>query len=236
MTTAQAISEVKFLLGQINGLPSKIELSDTDIQTLLDLSLRELIERVDTPSVLTIPYAEVIDVSKYKISKIDVVLRAETPYGTTEGLSYDPFYLSNSVSIGSQGTAGNGGLNSVLQMQAQYAVRAMAQNAIQAELVYFYDMYHKTLMVSYSGQRPKAITLIYRPAIQAIEDLPSPIWESYLIRLATAHGKVIIGRLRSKYTVSGAPVTVNSDILSEGLSELEKLYEELQKFSGRRIL
>lgn len=228
--------EIRFLLGQISGLSSKIELNDEDIQTLLHLSIRELVEKVDTPSMLTLPYSEVIDVSEYKIAKIDAVLRADTPYGTTEGLSYDPFYLSNSVSIGSQGAGGNGGLNSVLQMQAQYAIRAMAQNTVQAELIHFYDRYHKTLAISHSGQRPRAITLLYRPTIQAVEDLPSSIWESYLIRLATAHGKVVIGRLRSKYTVQGAPVTVNTEILAEGIAELEKLYEELKQFTGRWVI
>ena len=236
MTTKQAIDEIKFLLGQIKGLKSQIELNEDDVQQLLDLSIRELVEKIDTPSMITLPYSNVIDLSAYKIAKIDMVMRADTPYGTTEGLSYDPFYLSNSVAIGSQGAGGNGGLNSVLQMQAQYAIRAMAQNAVQAELIHFHDLYHKTLTVSYSGQRPRQITLLYRPAIQTIEDLPSPIWASYLIRLATAHGKIIIGRIRSKYTVSGAPVTVNAEILTEGTSELDKLYEELKTFTGRWVV
>lgn len=236
MTTDQAINQIKFLLGKINGLKTSIELNDEDIQTLLQLSIRELVERVDTPSVLFLQYQPVINVEKYKIAKIDAVLRTDTPYGTTEGLSYDPFYLSNSVAIGQQGVGGNGGLDSVLQMQAQYAIRAMAQNVVQAELVYFHDLYHNTLTVSYSGQRPHGITLLYRPVIQTIEDLPSPIWETFLIRLATAHGKVIIGRIRSKYAVAGSPVTINTDILAEGTTELEKLYEELKAFTGRWVV
>lgn len=236
MTTDQAKEEIKFLLGKIRGLNTKIELDDTDILTLLQLSLREIIEKVDTPSMLILPYQDVIDVKKYKIARIDVVMRADTPYGTTEGLSYDPFYLSNSVAIGSQGAGGNGGLNSVLQMQAQYAIRAMAQNVVQAELITFHDLYHGTLRVSYSGQRPRALTILYRPILNAIEDLPSPTWETLLIRLATAHGKIIIGRIRSKYAVSGNPVTVDSGILAEGISERDKLYEELKTFTGRWLV
>ncbi len=236
MTTKAAIEEIKFRLGQIKGLQSQIELSTDDIQQLLSLSLRELVEKVDTPSMLIIPYQSVIDVSEYKIAKIDLIMRSNTPYGTTHGLTYDPFYISNTVSIGSQGASGQAGIHSVLQMQAQYAIRAMAQNVVQAELHHFHDLYNKKLYVSYSGQAPISLTILYRPEIQAVEDLPSPIWQSYLMRLAVAHGKVIIGRIRSKYSVSGAPVTVNSEILAEGLSELEKIYEELKQFTGRWVV
>ena len=113
---------------------------------------------------LILPYSEIIDVKKYKISSIDLVTRAEVPYGVSGGVSLDPFYLSSSVSVGgTAGSAGTANLNGVLQMQASYAVRAMAQNTVQAELVYFHDLYKGTLMVSYSGVKPNAISILHRP-------------------------------------------------------------------------
>ena len=232
MTTQQAIDRIKFNLGQIKGLQTRIELNEDDIQQLIAMSLDELVDKVDTPSALILPYSEVIDVSKYKISSIDFVTRAEVPYGVSGGVSLDPFYYSSSVLVGN--TVGSANLNSILQLQAAYAVRSMVQNLVQAELIYFHDLYHKTLVVSYSGTKPNAITVLYRPEIQCVEDLPSNVWTSYLIRLATAHGKVIIGRIRAKYTVSGSPVTVNNEILAEGLSELTAIYEELRPLTGGR--
>lgn len=237
MTTQQAIDRVKFRLGKIKGLNTRIELNDEDVGNLVQMALDELVDKVDTPSMLILPYSEIIDVKKYKISSIDLVTRAEVPYGVSGGVSLDPFYLSSSVSVGgTAGSAGTANLNGVLQMQASYAVRAMAQNTVQAELVYFHDLYKGTLMVSYSGVKPNAISILYRPEIQCVEDLPSYVWTTYLIRLAVAHGKVIIGRWRSKYTVPNAPASVNSEILAEGLSELEKLYEELSPLTGARIV
>ena len=234
MTTEQAINRVKLNLGKIKGLNTRIELSEEDISDIIQMSLDELIDCVDTPSMLTIPYKEVIDVKKYKIASVDLILRAEAPYGAASGTSLDPFYLSQSVQVGS--SAGSANLNGVLQMQASYAIRAMAQNTIQAELVHFHDLYNNTLMVSYSGTRPSYITLLYRPEIQCVEDLPSHTWTKYLIRLATAHGKCIIGRWRAKYSPQGSPIGLNSEILAEGLGELEKLYEELKPLSASHIV
>lgn len=236
MTTEEAIKRVKFRLGQIKGLKTRIELNEEDIGNLIQMSLDELVDKVDTPSLLVIPYSEIIDVKKYKISSIDHVMRAEVPYGSasTEGIGVDPFYLSSSIAIGSG--VGSASLNSIFELQAAYAVRAMAQNTIQAELIYFHDLYKGILMVSYSGQRPRAISILYRPEIKCVEDLPSNVWITYLIRLAVAHGKIIIGRWRAKYSVQGSPVTLNNEILAEGLSELEKIYEELKPLTGGRVV
>lgn len=235
MTTQLAIDRIKLNLGAIKGLGSKIELNEEDIQAILSMSLDELVDKVDTPSVLILPYQDVIDVSKYKIASVDCVLRAEVPYGVSGGVSLDPFYLSTAVAVGSQ--AGSANLNGVLQLQASYAVRAMAQNTVQAELQYFHDLYHKTLAVSYAGTRPNAITVLYRPEIQCVEDLPSNVWVTYLIRLATAHGKCIIGRWREKYSgVSGTPFTVGTAILQEGITELKEIYDELRGLTGGRVV
>lgn len=234
MTTEEAIKRVKFRLGEIKGLDTHIELDEQDVGNLVQMSLDELVDKVDTPSLLILPYSEIIDVKKYKISSIDHVMRAEVPYGVSGGTSLDPFYLSTATAVGS--SAGSATLNGVLQLQASYAVRAMAQNTVQAELIYFHDIYKQKLLVSYSGQKPNAISILYRPEIKCVEDLPTNVWTTYLIRLAVAHGKIIIGRWREKYTVAGSPVTVSSAILAEGLEELKAIYEELKPLTGARVV
>lgn len=235
MTTQLAIERVKLNLGAMKGLNSKIELNEEDLGNIIQMSLDELVDKVDTPSALVLPYSDVIDVSKYKIASVDCVLRSEVPYGVSGGVSLDPFYLSTAVAVGSQ--AGSANLNGVLQLQASYAVRAMAQNTVQAELVYFHDLFHKTLAISYAGTRPNAVTILYRPEIQCVEDLPSNVWVTYLIRLATAHGKCIIGRWREKYSqVSGAAFSVGTAILQEGTTELKEIYDELKGLTGGRVV
>ncbi len=234
MTTQAVIDRVKFRLGAIKGLNARIELDEQDLSELVDMALDELVEKIDTPSMLILPYQEIIDLKQYRIAAIDLVTRSEVPYGVTQGVNLDPFYLSNSTLVHSN--TGNGGLNSVLQMQAAYTIRTMAQNTVQAELVHFHDIYKKTLTVSYSGTRPNAITILYRPDIQCVEDLPSRTWTTYLIRLATAHGKIIIGRIRAKFASSPSPIGINSEILSEGLAELAAIYEELLPLTGSSVI
>lgn len=230
LTTEKAAERIRLRLGQISGLKARIELDEKDISGLISMSLDELVEKVDTPSMLLLPYSEIIDLRDKKIASIDFVTRAEVPYGVTDGVSLDPFYLSNTVMIGNS-TAG-ASLSSVMQTQAMYAIRAMAQNTVQAELVHFHDLHRQTLMVSYSGARPNAVSIIYRPLIQSVEDLPSNTWATLLVRLASAHGKIIIGRIRTKYTVPGSPVSLGAEILAEGLQELQAIYDELRPLSA----
>lgn len=234
MTTEQAVKRIKLRLGEIKGLGTRIELNDDDVQQLIEMSLDELVDRVDTPSLLVLPYTPIIDVSKYHIARVDCVLREDAPYGVTQGAAVDPFYLS--MSAISANNVGKANLNGILQLQATYAVRAMAQNTVQAELVYFHDLFKKTLTVSYSGTAPNYISILYRPEITCVEDLPSHMWETFLIRLAVAHGKIVIGRWREKYSVAGSPITINTGILAEGISERDAIYEELKPLTGRGVV
>ena len=87
MTTQQAIDRIKFRLGSIKGLGTKIEMNEQDLQELINIALDDLVEKVDSPSMLILPYSEIIDVSKYRIASIDFVTRAQAPYGVSEGVS-----------------------------------------------------------------------------------------------------------------------------------------------------
>ena len=234
MTTSQAIAQIRFRLGQISGLKTRIELDEKDIQMLVEMAITDLVDRIDTPSLLILPFREIINLKPYKIASIDFVMRTETPYGVTDGVSLDPFFLSNSVLVGNNTMGAS--LTSVLQTQAQFAIRSMAQNTVMVELQKFHDLHNQTLTVSYSGSRPNAISIFYRPMIECMEDLPSSLWVGYAIRLAVAHGKIIIGRIRSKYQVAGSPVTLGAEILSEGTTELAALYEEFKNLSGQGVV
>ena len=81
--------------------------------------------------------------------------------------------------------------------------------------------------------RPNQITIIYKPIVEKVEDLPSDHWTNYLIRLATAHGRIIIGQLRVKYSVPNSPMSVNGEsMLDQGKEELQEIREELKSMRG----
>lgn len=229
MTFDAVLKEVQFKLGRTEGMGSKIELNNKDLTMVISSSLRELSGFMDTPKFATVPFQDQIDISKLKLASVINIMRAETPAGGMEGVSLDPFYLSQGTRVTFPGQPNN---NSILQTQAMYAIRAMAQNTVQDELSYMTDLYNQKLYVSYSGIKPNRITIIYRPVIESVEDLPSSEWVNYLIELAVAHGQIIIGMLRTKYTAPNAPYSVGAQILEQGNTGLAAVREKLERMKG----
>lgn len=229
MTLTGVLDEIKLNLGVTSGFKTKIELNEKDLTAIVMSSLRELTTLMDTPMITTVAFQEIIDISNLKLASVVNIMRAEAPAGTLQGVSLDPFYLSGVTNVVQPGTPNT---HSVLQTQASYAIRSMAQRTVQEDLSWITDFYNKKLYVSFAGIRPRQITIIYKPIVESVEDLPSDYWTTFLIRLATAHGKIIIGRVRSKYAVSNVSYTVNDNILAEGLEELRAIREELKKVRG----
>lgn len=224
------IEQIRLQLGVTDEMNIGLELNEKDLTTVVQSSLRELTTFMDTPKIQIVLYEDAIDIKKYKIANVVNVLRATPPAGALQGVSLDPFYLSSS----GVGITQPGGIQThgILQTQIQYAIRSMAQNTIQQDLDFIVDKYNQKLYVTYSGIRPNQITIIFKPVIESVEDLPSDYWVTYLIRLAVAHSKVIIGRIRSKYTVQSSPFSLGTDILGEGITELGQIREELRNLRG----
>lgn len=226
MTTAEAIKQIQFNLGKLDGIKTRLELSEKDLQQVIGNSLRELTTRVDTPAVLIVPFSSVIDLSFYKIAEIIFVMRSEPPTGVSMGAGLDPFYMSSVAGVSQPNSANT---HAILQTQAQYAIRAMAQNTVQAELQYMTDLYAKKMYVSYAGVQPQALSIVYKPKLEVVEDLPSDYWTTLLIQLATGHSKIVLGNLRSKYSVSNSPMQLNgAELVSQGKEEVAKVYEALK--------
>lgn len=227
MTLKSVIQEVKIKLGAVSGLGTKLELNDKDLTMLVQASLRELTTLMDTPAFVTVPFSDVIDLSSLKIANVMHVMRAEAPAGVQQGVSLDPFYLSSVTAVQSNNRTVD--THSIMQTQIQYAIRAMMQNTVQEDLSIVTDLYNKKLYVSYSGIKPNQLTIIYKPIIESVEDLPSDYWTSYLVRLATAHGRIVIGEVRTKYSIANSPMSVNGqEMLAQGKDELTTILGELK--------
>ena len=227
MDMKSALREIKLKLGGSGLVYDELELGRSQLTQIVEASLRELTSKVDTPADVTVPYKEVIDISKYNIDSIMWICRSEPRLGSIVGGGVaDPFYAS-SVSTKPGSNLASPNYSAVLRTQLNFLMTSMAQNTVQSDLAYFTNYYNKTLKVTYSGVRPNEITIFYRPIIKNIEDLPSHFWYDYVIRLAVAHSKIIIGQIRSKFTVNSAPISVNTNFLEEGKAELDKIREEL---------
>lgn len=228
MNMKSCIKEIKLKLGGAGITYTDLELGRAQLTQIVEFSLRELTSSIDTPAMVTVPYSEVIDLKPYKMDSIMWITRAEPRSGSIVGGGVtDPFYVS-SISTKPGSSLAGPNYSAVLRTQLNYLVTSMAQNTVQSDLAYQTDYYNKKLMVSYSGVRPSELTIFYRPIIENIEDLPSHYWYDYVVRLALAHSKIIIGEIRSKFTVNSAPITVNANILEEGKAELAEIRAELK--------
>lgn len=231
MNMKSCIKEVKLKLGGSGITYLDLELGRAQLTQIVEFSLRELISCIDTPAMITVPYQDVIDLKPYKIDSIMWITRAEPRTGSIVGGGVtDPFYAS-SISTKPGNNLSGANYSAVLRTQLNYLVTAMAQNTVHSDLAYQTNYYDKTLRVTYSGVRPNELTIFYRPIIENIEDLPSHYWYNYVIRLAVAHSKIIIGEIRSKFSVNSAPITVNAEILEEGKAELAEIRGELKEIS-----
>lgn len=229
MNLKSAIKEVKLKLGGEGIVYNDLELGRSQFSQIVQYSLRELSSTIDVPAEVTVPYQDVIDLSKYKIDSIFWIVRAEPKLGSVPGAGVtDPFYAS-SIAIANNYNRAGATYSAVLRTQLNYLMASMAQNTIQSDLAWQTNYYAKTLKVTYSGIRPNELTIFYRPIIDHVEDLPSRFWYDYVIRLAVAHSKIIIGQIRSKFTVNSAPIQVNGDILADGKAELEQIRTELRE-------
>lgn len=231
MTLKSALKELKMKLGGSGIVYTDLELGRSHLVQIIEMSLRELTSCIDTPAEITVPYDDVIDLSKYKIDSIMWVTRAEPRTGSIVGGGVtDPFYASSVATVPGYSTAG-ANYSAVLRTQLGYLMTAMAQNTVQSDLAYQCNYYTKKLRVTYSGVRPNELTIFYRPIIECVEDLPSNYWYDYLIRLSVAHSKIIIGTIRKKFSVNSAPISVDSSILDDGKAELQAIKEELNQIA-----
>lgn len=228
MKMKSILNEIKLKLGGSGIVYNDLELGKAQLTQIVEFSLRELTSYVDVPAEVTVLYKDIIDLSKYKIDSVMWVCRAEPRPGSLVGGGIaDPFYASALSTKPGVSLAGPN-YSAVLRTQLNYLITSMAQNIIQTDLAYQVDYYKKTMKVTYSGMRPNEITIFYRPIIENVEDLPSHYWYNYLVRMAVAYAKIIIGEIRSKYTVNSAPITVNTQILEDGKAELNAVRDELK--------
>ena len=231
MNMRSALRELKLKLGGDGDVFIQLELGRHQLTQIIEFSLRELVPYIDTPAMVTLPYQDIIDISSYKIDSVMWIVRAEPRTGSIAGGGVsDPFYASSlSVTPGSNLASPN--YSAVLRTQLNYLVASMAQNTVQSDLAWQTDYYNKQLRITYSGVQPNEISIFYRPIIEDVEDLPSQYWCNYLIRLAVAHAKIIMGEIRGKFTVNSAPIQVNANIGEEGKTELTAIREELKNIA-----
>lgn len=199
----------------------KIELSEEQVEEVVDMALGELTHYMNDTKSITVPYASVIDTSKWplKVSVVNYVMRGQS------AINYLPMDQLSTAYIYGVTSGTNISLDSIASvMMAQQNI-----NALSTDLDFRFEKDEQKLYVTCNAVKPTSITVDYMPEYSNVDDIKEPYWQNYLKRFSLAMTKVILGRIRSKYSLNSSQYTLDGDtMLSEGNSELAEIRTTLQ--------
>lgn len=233
MKLQEVIDEIKL---ELTGYVLEMEIEDATIIQVVNKALRELERFWDETTMITVPFASCIDLSGSdfyeKVSSIVRIYRTEGigEVQNSEGL-LDPLYAQQWMIFSNGGTMYN--LNDYMMNYASWVTLSKIKNTISTDLSFKEDRHNKKLYINGYMSNPGKITIEYIPKLKNVEDIQSDYWIDILIKLSVALTKVVLGRIRTRFTQSSALWTQDGDkILEEGTTELKELRELLRANSN----
>lgn len=212
---------------QLTGGVLELEIDDATIDKVIKSALTEVQRYIDTTVIETIPYKKCIDLSPRKINAVVSVYRTEGFNSADANGSTDPMYVTQwqlLSGIGNMATFQN-----YLSNYQSWLTTMQMRNTLSTDLAFRYDKHTNLLYINISTGLPENITIEYVPQYEDVSQIDSDFWEDILIQLAVAKLKIVLGRIRSKYTQSNALWTTDGEtLLNEGNTELTNLRTQLQ--------
>lgn len=237
MKLEDVLSEIKL---ELTGYILDMEIEDETLVSVVKKSLRELERFWDETTMITVPFASCIDLTgeffKEKVSSIVKIYRTEG-VGDASGLSVanDPIQMAQFAVFSNGGTMYN--LNDYIMNYASWMTMYKIKNTMATDLAYKEDRHNHKLYISTANGAPRMITIEYIPKLTSVEDIQSDYWIDILIRYCIALTKVVLGRIRTRFTQSNALWTQDGDkMLEEGTADLKELREILRINSNMTYL
>jgi hypothetical protein len=236
MKLDDVLDEIKL---EISGYVLDMEITDETLVSVVKKALRELTRYWDETHMLSLPYASCIDLDgpffDEKVSSIVKVYRTEG-VGDSGNLSVmnDPVQMAQFAIFSNGGTMYN--LNDYVMNYASWMTMYKIKNTISTDLSFKEDRHNKKLYIN-NYNVPKMITIEYIPKLTSVEDIQSDYWIDILIKYCVALTKIVLGRIRTRFTQTSALWTQDGDkILEEGNTELKELRETLRVNSNMLYL
>lgn len=234
MTTQEIIDEIKL---ELTGYILEMEIDDKTIESVVKKALRELERFWDETTMVTVPYASCIDLSNSpmsleKVSSIVKIYRTEGVGDANNSVAYnDPFYAQQWMLFSNGGTMYN--LNDYIMNYASWMTMTQIRNTMSTDVSFKEDRHNNKLYINGSMSIPQNITIEYIPKITGPEDIKSDYWIDVLIKLSTALTKIVLGRIRTRFTQSNALWAQDGEkLLEEGNTEKKELEEILRANSN----
>ena len=228
MKLEEILAEIKL---ELTGYILDMEITDETLVSVVKKALRELERFFDETTMITAPFASCIDLDgtffREKVSSVVKVYRTEGA-GDTSSLSVmnDPVQMAQFALFSNGGTMYN--LNDYIMNYASWMTLYKIKNTVSTDLSFKEDRHNKKLYIN-NYNAPRMITIEYIPKLNSVEDIQSDYWIDILIKYCVALTKIVLGRIRTRFTQSNALWTQDGDkILEEGNTELKELREVLR--------
>ena len=238
MKLENILDEIKL---ELTGYVLDMEITDETLVSVIKKALRELERFWDETTLLTLPFASCIDLDgeffKEKVSSIVKVYRTEGLGDSNGGLSVmnDPVQMAQFAIFSNGGTMYN--LNDYVMNYASWMSMHQIRNTMSTDMSFKEDRHNKKLYINKANSAPQMITIEYIPKLNSVEDIQSDYWIDILIKYCVALTKVVLGRIRTRFSQSNALWTQDGDkILEEGNTELKELREILRLNSNMQYL
>jgi hypothetical protein len=224
------LDEIKL---ELTGYVLDMELNDETLVSVVKKALRELERFWDETTMITVPFASCIDLDgeffKEKVSSIVKVYRTEGLGDASTGISVmnDPVQMAQFAIFSNGGTMYS--LQDYVLNYSSWMTMAQMRNTMSTDMAFKEDRHNKKLYINKAMSAPSMITIEYIPKLKSVEDIQSDYWIDILIKYCVALTKVVLGRIRTRFSQSNALWTQDGDkILEEGNTELKELREILR--------
>jgi hypothetical protein len=228
MKLEDVLDEIKL---ELTGHLLDMEIDDETLVSVVKKALRELTRYWDESRLITIPFASCIDLEgKFfdeQVSSIVKVYRTEG-MGDSGNLSVinDPVQMAQFAIFSNGGTMYN--LNDYVMNYASWMSMYQIKNTMSTDLSFKEDRHNKKLYIN-NYNTPSMITIEYIPKLNSIEDIQSDYWIDILVKYCIALTKIVLGRIRTRFSQTNALWTQDGEkILEEGNTELKELREILR--------
>lgn len=207
----------------------EIELPDKDIEELIKNAFFELKPYIDTPFFKTFTISgSTLNLKGENVKAILYVMRGK--YNTVSAQMNSDALLFNPLNtLLTQYTNINGGYSTQTLMSG-YTTNLLYQqirNTLNQDLDYHYDPNTEILYLYQQVPTSSEITLVYNKVLKDIKEIQDDYWVNHMLKLSMAYVKLVIGRIRSKYTPVSAPYELDGDTL---VQEAQQELQEIRQF------
>jgi hypothetical protein len=230
MKLEDVLDEIKL---ELTGHILDMEITDETLVSVVKKALRELDRFWDETTMITVPFASCIDLDgeffREKVSSIVKVYRTEGLGDADTGLSVynDPIQMAQFAIFSNGGTMYN--LQDYVMNYASWMTMYQIKNSMATDLSFREDRHNKKLYINKAMSAPSLITIEYIPKLTCVDDIKSDYWVDILVKYCIALTKVVLGRIRTRFTPSNALWTQDGEkMLEEGNTDLKELRELLR--------